>query len=236
MTPTELWLPIGAVAFYLYDSLGLLWQNEMLFTRGARRWQALGGSELRLGGRRVVLPNPLLPQRPQFLVRWSLTDARVEITDTDPLQRLLPALRLIGGVNLAQLVLLLVALPLTAWTLGAGVVMLGVFALFYLLTLLNLAVTWRRRDLLHLSRRNFWMLALDVLACAPFAVNLVRKLSQRHGIDGDPLRFAARHFDAGARAAMKDLLAARLREEDATLNAGTPRPERLAMMLTRLES
>lgn len=236
MTPTELWLPIGAVAFYLYDSLGLLWQNEMLFTRSASRWQTLGGSELRLGGRRVVLPNPLLPQRPQFLVRWSLADARADASETDPLQRLLPALRFIGVVNVLQLMLLLLALPLTAWTLGAGLVMLIVFALFYLLTLLNLALVWRRRDALHLSTRNLWTLALDVLACAPFAVNLTRKISQRHGIEGDPLRFAARYFDTDARAQMKNLLAARLQEEDATANAGTPRPERLATMLMRLES
>jgi hypothetical protein len=211
MTATELWLPIGAAAFYLYDSCCLLWQNELVYTR-ARRWRVHGGTELRIAGRRVFLPNPLLPARPQFLVRWSVDDGRAAAGDEPA--ALLQALRPIGVINQLQLVLLL-ALPLVSWTLGAGIVLLAVFALFYIFTFVALALLWRRRGPAGLQTRAFWLLALDALACAPFAVNLVRKVSMRHGVAGDPLRFAARQLDPAARDTIRQIIAARLREEHA---------------------
>jgi hypothetical protein len=209
MTPTELWLPIGAAAFYLYDSCSLLWQNELIFTRG-QRWLVQGGSELRLSARRVFLPNPLLPMRPQFQVQWNINETRTG--DAASPAALLQALRPIGVLNQAQLLILL-ALPLVSWTQGAGIVMLALFLLFYLCTLAALALAWRHRVACSLSTRTFWLLALDALACAPFAVNLVRKISMRHGIAGDPLRFAARDFEPVARDELRQMVAARVREE-----------------------
>lgn len=208
MTPTELWLPIGAAAFYLYDSATLLWQNELIFTQG-RTWQVSGGSELRIGARRVFLPNPLLPQRPQFQVRWSMEDSRG--THGPDVAPLLTALRFIGMLNLLQLMVLM-ALPAVSWTLGAGIVLLALFALFYVFTLAALVLTWRRRAILQLTPRAFWMLALDALACAPFAINHTRKIAMRHGIAGNPLRFAAEHFDAASHTAMQEIVESRLRE------------------------
>jgi hypothetical protein len=230
MTPTEWWLPFGAAAFYLYDSGSLLWQNELMLTRGTR-WRVSGGSELRLAGRRLFLPNPLLPHRPQLLLRWSLDESRTAGSD-DP-AALLQALRPVGVINLLQLFLLLL-LPLLAWTLGAGLLLLLVFMLFYLLTLLALALIWRRRDSCRLSTRGFWLLALDVLACAPFAVNLVRRLSMRHRIGGDPLRFAARQLDAAGRADTQQIIAARLAEEYAGAGESVERDQRSAVLLAKL--
>jgi len=229
MSPTELWLPVGAAAFYLYDSCILLWHNELVFLRG-RDWQVSGGSELRLAGRRIFMPNPLLPARPQFVVRWSVADKRAAGQADDP--ALLPALRAPGVIVQLQLVLLL-ALPIVSWTLGAGIVMLGLFALFYLLTLLALALLWPRRARCGLQPRAFWMLALDALACAPFAVNLVRKVAMRHGLAGDPLRFAACAMDARTRDAIALIIAARLQQQQA--EATTPRGDELGVLMSRLE-
>ena len=39
MTPTELWLPLGAIAFHLYDATQALWHNEVLFERAGARWR-----------------------------------------------------------------------------------------------------------------------------------------------------------------------------------------------------
>ena len=213
MTPTELWLPIGAAAFYLYDSCCLLWHNELMFTRARARWLVHGGSELRLSGRRLYLPNPLLPLRPQFQVQWSLADTRAEPAES--CAPLLQALVPIGVINQLQLLLLL-ALPAISWTLGASIVLLALFALFYLLTLAALVLVWRRRSACGIQTRAFWLLALDVLACAPFAVNMVRKISMRHGIAGNPLLFAAANFDPATRDIMQKLIDARVREEQAS--------------------
>jgi hypothetical protein len=230
MTPTELWLPIGAAAFYLYDSCCLLWHNELMYTRG-RRWRVDGGSAIRIAGRRLFLPNPLLPARPQFQVRWSVDDPRP--VAADDLAPLLRALRPIGVINQLQVTLLL-ALPLVSWTLGAGIVLLAVFALFYLLSLAALTLLWLRRTACGLQTRAFWLLVLDAIACAPFAVNLTRKLSMRHGIAGDPLRFAARQLDPAAREAVGQIIAARLEEEHAA--AGHSIEGASTALLSRLET
>jgi hypothetical protein len=212
VTPAEFWFPVGAVGLYLYDSAVLLWQNELVFLRTRRGWLVAGGLELRLRARRVYLPNPLLAHRPQFLVCWRKgnSDAMQPVGE-DP-QELLHALRPIAWLNVFQ-VLLLASLPFVLWSLGAGVLALGVIALYYLATIAGLVLAWRQRVRLRMTARKFWPLALDALACAPFAANMTRKLAMRHGLDGEPLRFAARHFGDAALLHTRELVEARVREE-----------------------
>jgi hypothetical protein len=232
MSPVEFWLPLGAAAFYLYDAALLLWQNELVYTRG-QHWLVDGGSQIRLGARRLFLPNPLLPQRPQFLVRWSGNDPRASDADAQVPQALLEALRPIGLLNLAQLALL-IALPIALWIDGAGIAALAVFALFYLLSSVAVVLMFRRRAALGLSLRQCWMQTLDAIACAPFAVNLTRRIALLHGLAGEPLRFAARHFDAPTLAQARELIAARIHEELADPDATAQREQKLATVLARL--
>ncbi len=233
MSPVEFWLPVGAAAFYLYDAALLLWQNELVYTRNGSSWLVDGGSQIRLGARRLFLPNPLLPQRPQFLVRWSGNDPRATEADAEVPQALLNALRPIGVLNLAQLALLF-ALPIALWVDGAGIAALAVFTLFYVLSIVALVCMFRRRAALGLSARQCWMQALDAIACAPFAVNLTRRIALLHGLTGEPLRFAARHFDAPTLTQARELVAARVHEELADPDATAQREQKLATVLARL--
>lgn len=231
MSPTELWLPIGAVAFYLYDAVLMLWQNELVYTRTGQGWQVEGGSTLRLGARRVFLPNPFLPQRPQFLVRWSSSDARTGLSSAPT--ALLQALKPIGMLNVIQLALL-VALPVALWTDGAGVAALLVFGLFYACTAVALVLMFRRRRVLQLSRRGCWMQALDAIACAPFAINLTRKLAMQYGIAAEPLAFAMQHFDTPTLTRVRGLVEERVREQFADPDAQAQRDRELAAVMSRL--
>lgn len=231
MTPVELWLPVGAIGFYLYDSLQPLWQNEVLYERAGTHWRIVADSPVRRWGRRLVLPNPLLPQRPQFRVAWSLDDKRA--ASTPELSGFLSALRPLGLICQVLLGLLLLLLPV-CWLLGAGIVLLVQFALYYLLIIAALVLVFWRRESLGLRTRAFWSLAFDVLACAPFAVNLVRKLSLRRGLEGDPLAFAAREFDAPARGALALLIRQRLEEEQAGEALSAERRQQIASRLATL--
>jgi hypothetical protein len=147
MTPTELWLPLGAIAFQLYDATLALWQNEVLFERAGSRWRLRAESPVRRWGRRLVLPNPFMPHRPLFRMAWSLDDARpAAIVDLAPL---LQALRPLGLICRILMLMLLALWPL-CWILGAGVTVLALFAGYYLLVLVALAMIFRRRAVLAL--------------------------------------------------------------------------------------
>ncbi|MFO1505192.1 MAG: hypothetical protein U1F39_15500 [Steroidobacteraceae bacterium] len=233
MTPTELWLPLGAIAFHLYDATQGLWQNEVLFERAGGQWHLRAESPLRRWGRRLVLPNPFMPQRPLFRVAWSLDDTRVA-GDADPAP-LLAALRPLGVMCQVLLLMLLALWPL-CWMLGAGISVLALFAAYYLLVIAALALVFVRRRRLALTSRAFWSLAFDVVACAPFAVNLVRRISLRHGIAGNPVEFAARHFDASTRARFAALVRSRLQESRGGEAAAPAEEARIAQWLGRLET
>lgn len=228
MTAVEFWLPIGAIAFYLYDSAQLLWHNELLFVRSARRWRAEGPTTISLSGRRVYLPNPLLPQQPGFRIHWSIEEERVAADA--PSDEFLRALRPIGFVTLLM-VAMLVALPLVSWTLGTSLALLLLFAGYYLCVLVALAFVLWRRKALQLSGGACASLIFDSLACAPFAANLVRKIALRRGLEGDPLRFAGVHFDAAAREELRAQLVKKIEEQQA---GETPSPDRSARIAQQL--
>lgn len=231
MTAVEFWLPIGAIAFYLYDCAQLLWHNELLFVRGARRWRAEGPSTISLWGRRVYLPNPLLPQQPGFKVHWNLDDARVAPAALPA--EFLRALRPIGFITIV-LAGLLLALPFISWTLGAGLVLLLLFASYYLFVLVALAFMVHARAALRLDGKACASLAFDALACAPFAANLVRKIALRHGIEGDPVLFAQEHFDPAAREALRAQLLRKMEEQHAAEEPSPARAARVAELLRKL--
>lgn len=230
MTGVELWLPVGAIGFYLYDSIQLLWQNELLCIRAGKRWRIQAESSLRISARRLVLPHPLLPHRPQFRAAWSVADERAAALPD--LNGLLSALKPIG-ILCQMLLWLLLSLAPMCWILGAGVIVLAQFALYYLLIIAALVLVFRQRSPLALSTRAFWSLAFDVLVCAPFAVNLLRKLSLRRDL-GDPVAFAAREFDASTRAELAQLIHRRLEEEQAGEAPSPQRQQQIAQWLARL--
>lgn len=233
MTPTELWLPLGAIAFHLYDATQGLWHNEVLFERAGPRWRLLADSAVRRWGRRLVLPNVFTPHRALFRMAWSINDARPRV-EADP-GPFIAALRPVGVICQLLLYMLLALWPL-CWILGAGLTVLALFAAYYLLVVVALVLVFRRRGGFGLSNRAFWGIAFDVLACAPFAVNLVRRLSLHHGIAGNPLDFAARHFDPATRAKLAALIRRRLEESRAGEAPDAEEGARVAQWLARLET
>lgn len=213
MITFEILLPAGAIAFYLYDSMLLLYANDLVFTQRGSKWTVAGGSDLRLAGRRIYLPNPLTPYAALFRVSWSPADRRSASERPEDLQHFERALSEMRVLVCVLLAILLGVLPTVSLLLGAGVAMLMIFALYYLLVLVLLGLVFRKRHDVGLGTKLFWLLALDVLACAPFAVNLVRKLSLRRSIAGDPLKFAGAQFDAGALGQLVTIVSARIDED-----------------------
>ena len=233
MPAFELLLPLGAIGLYLFDSIQLLYANEFLFLHRSRGWGFAGSSAFLLAGRRVYIPNPLTPGTPQFRVRWSEADPRQEQEEAGELDRFFRALRPVQHLVRALLILLF-ALPVELLFYGTGVELLAVMAAFYLVMLATLACIFARRRELRVSGRSFLALCFDSLACAPFAINLVRKLALRRALVGNPIAFATRTFEPAVCASLIGAVSRRVSEEQQRENGQTPRWSELEAYRSKL--
>ncbi len=223
MPAAELYLAGGALAFYLLDSALLLYGNELVFVRSRAGWRNLAPSEALLFGRHVLLPNPLTPFAPLMRVCWSESASRGAPPVRAAAPGLLLALRPLQIGVMLLLLLIAVALPAMLFFYGQGLLLLALLVSVYAL---NIAITfwiWRRRAVLGLATRSCTILTVDLLACPPFAINLVRKITMLQPLAGDPLLFARAQFTATGFSALCALLARRIRQE---LAAGEPGDER----------
>jgi hypothetical protein len=212
MPAFEVLLPLGAIGLYLFDSTLLLYSNEFMLVRRGSQWSFAESSALLLAGRRVYFPNPLTPGTPRFRVRWSEADPRQDCEEAGELARFFGALRPVQYL-VRLLLIILLSLPVELLLFGTGVELLVVMAAFYLVTLTTLGYIFVRRHELRLSGRAFLALCFDSLACAPFAINLVRKLALRRGLAGNPIAFAARTFEPAVFSSLLRAVTARVSEE-----------------------
>jgi len=233
MPPFEVLLPVGAIGLYLFDSTLLLYSNELLFARRGGRWSFAMSSELLLAGRRVCLLNPFTPATPQFKVRWSEADTRQEQESREELDEFLAALTPLQYLVIFLWVLLL-ALPAELFLVGTGVELLALMAAFYAVVLVALGFIYARRRELRVSGKLFLALSFDSLACAPFAINLVRKLALRRSLAGNPLDFAHGSFEPATFSALIQAVCGRVSDEQQREYGQTPKWEELEAYRTTL--
>jgi hypothetical protein len=239
MPAFEVLLPLGAIGLYLFDATLLLYSNEFMLVRrggeGGGRWSFAESSTLLLAGRRVYFPNPLTPGTPQFRVRWSEADPRQLGEEAGELARFFGALRPVQYL-VSVLLIILFTLPVELLLFGTGVELLVVMAAFYLVTLATLGYIFVRRHELRLTGRSFLALCFDSLACAPFAINLVRKLALRRGLAGNPIAFAARTFEPAMFSSLIRAVVARVSEEQQREYGQTARWSELEAYRRQLEA
>ena len=174
--PHEAWLSIGAIAFYLADSIVLLHADELLLEQRRGRWQPRRGSSSLLGGRRPFLPDPFTPQRALLQLSLSrLFDTAAGESDVRPLLAALRPLRALAFAMLA----LFAALPALLFIAGTGSAFLSWLAGVYAVAAAMAATLWRRRAAFGLSRGDVARLAFECIACAPLAINVVRRVTRR---------------------------------------------------------
>jgi hypothetical protein len=232
MTPHDPWLLMGGVAgLYLYDSVILLFHNEVVLETSRHGCRVFGGGVLEFGGRRPFLPHPCFPHRPLIRLGWpgggsadwrSARNRRVRL-----------ALSIIAPWTWLLLALLFVALPAVLW-LGTQGALLGWLALTYLVIAAMLLHVCRHRKALNLSRRALIALAFDALLCAPFAINLVRKISLRQ--QAPELRSAASALLAPAeRTVLARILVERIRTSLSFMEPGSAGSDALHAYLQHFE-
>ena len=195
MVSFEILLVLGTLGFYLYDSGMLLYVNEMVFFRERRQWNfACPGNSWLLLGRSPYIPNPLTPEIAMFRVYWSDTGRSSQNSD-ESIEQFVAALvplQYLVDVLLAQF---FIALPFVLFLYGSGPQLLWVFGAIYLNIAVILVVVYKKKDILKVSKRKFVALSFESIACAPFALNIVRKLTLHRSLVGDPIEFAKIMFD-----------------------------------------
>lgn len=198
-------------ALYLKDCLLLLQRDEAVLARGWRdRWRAgFGLMDWRLRGREPYLCHPFKPWEPVLRLRW---DAAAPANDAAPRASVPDELRL-GPWVTAIWLLLFVMLPVAYFGHLGLRALLAVVAELYAFILIALVLVWRRRKALGLTNSEFGVLAFEMVACAPYAANLVRRLSLHRKVEEDLLAASRRLLDPKGRAAVDAQCLARIDDE-----------------------
>jgi hypothetical protein len=229
----EILLLIGMAGLYLYDSVQLLANNEVLLTPVRQNtWGALFGADsFQVRGKEPCIPNPLLPHRPLYRFSWR-TEGLV-----GPCQPWMPP----GNVYIAlvpfiwtMVLALFFVIPLGFFThLGDLAIAAGVI-LFYINALSALALVWFKRATLGISGKRFASLALESLSCPPFALNLVRHISLSVQPREDFLSVAGRLLSSAEWDAALRKMIVRVKNEIDWEDERTPRAETLNTHLQHL--
>ena len=181
-----------AVALYLYDSSMLLHANEAVLIPAARQaWRAAFGSDrTTFRGKELLLPNPFLPARPLFRLGWDFERPGHATGAEWTAAR--GVLSQFAALVWCLSILMFVALPLVLFGRFGDLAILAGFLLIYLNLAWLVVLLWLRRVALGLPDRACLLVALDLLVCPPFAVNLIRRLALRFKIDEDFIHAAQR--------------------------------------------
>jgi hypothetical protein len=224
----EVELLILAVLFYLYDSSVLLYSNEAILTCGsAQRWTATTGwIGFVLAGRSLCLLNPFTPYRPAFRLSWDFNRLEPETKDREWPKRA-QQFKGIAPLTVTAGIALYLLLPLGMFTEFGRYAVISAVVLLYGSILLALFQLRRKQILAATGRKHFWGFAFECLACPPFAVNMVRRITLRDRI-AEPVPLAAvRLLDADRWAELRDRCISRI--DDAIQRAGEDSHEQKAL-------
>lgn len=177
----EILLVAAMAGLYLYDSARLLHSNEgvLAATLGGRWSLHFGAEHYTLRGKEPFLPNPLLPHRPAFPLRWK----QQLVAATPAAQRWTPPpfapYKVLAPFVWLMALALFGLIPAGLFSRYGNVAIAAGILLFYGTALLALAYIWFKRAALKLTGRQVGALAFESLTCPPFALNLVRHISWR---------------------------------------------------------
>ena len=186
----EILLLIGILGFYLYDSLMLLYFNEVVFSLGFNGWVVSNPiGRWRIAGRKPYIPNPIVPFSPIFRLTWSKENMGIGENNIDEFNIFLKELKSIGYPVIALMYLIFLCIPIALLKFGAGMQLLIIMCSIYLTIGFALILIYRKRDLLKITNKVYWSIVFDAIACPPFSINIVRKISLNYPITRDALEF-----------------------------------------------
>lgn len=193
---SETLLIIGIIGFYLYDSAILTFSNELIFNESYGRWTVtFPRARWRLMGKLLFIPNPLTPDDMIYRASWSTNEKPLQMEVGALICKLKKPLLYLRILVIILLVLLVIVFPVVMFKYGTGIELLEVIVIIYLTIFNMLVFTFIKKEDLFLNKKAFFSLALDSLACPPFAINILRKISLRTPLCNSPIEFAKKTLD-----------------------------------------
>jgi hypothetical protein len=188
-----------AVIFYLYDSSLLLYSNEGILTvDGARRWSAPPGwVGLVFAGRRLCMLNPFTPHHPAFRLSWNFATLEPATVDLSWPARA-QALEGLAPLTVTAGVALFILLPAGLLSSLGELLVVPAVILLYASIGAALIQLHRRKILASAGRKRLIGFAFECLACPPFGVNMIRRLTLAERIS-EPLPLAGARLLIGER-------------------------------------
>jgi hypothetical protein len=186
-----------AIGLYLYDSTLLLYFDEgIVQPAGRARWLVrFGSSNVRLMGKDLFFPNPLLPHRPLYRLSWRVPALPARPDGQWAERRAL--FRSLAPMTWGMALALFVLLPLGLFSRLGVPILLAALGLLYLSILAALVWVALHRARLPLPTKTLVLLAMECIVCPPFALNLVRTISLAMPVAED-LAVAARRLQVPA--------------------------------------
>jgi len=234
----EILLVAAMAGLYLYDSARLLHSNQgvLAATLGGRWSLHFGAEHYTLRGKEPFVPNPLLPHRPVFPLRWKQqvvaaapASQRWSPPSFGPYKVLAPFIWLMA-LSLFGLI------PAGLFSRYGNVAVAAGILLFYAAALLALAYVWFKRGTLKLTGRQVGALAFESLTCPPFALNLVRHISWQAAPSEELDSASRRLLRKDDWTATLPAVIKRIDNAIAWENEGTPRAQALAEYQASLNS
>lgn len=205
------------VAMYLKDCLLLLHRDEgVLVQSWSGQWRSgFGLQHWKLAGREPYVCNPFLPHQPVFRLHWRMTPASQKRWGS--LAGATPELLSLRPWVIAIWLILFILMPVALMSGMGWMPALCVVVVLYGVIVSALLFTHRRRAALGLDRAKFAVLAFELLACPPYAPNLLRRVSLLRTVDEDLVVAGARLMTPARAADVRRACVSRVDEEiDAT--------------------
>jgi hypothetical protein len=235
MTPQGAWMLLGGIVIlYLYDSALLLFHNELVLIARRGGWRVSGGSGLELAGRHVFLPLPFAPHQPLFRLSWPEQGVPAAQTSVARFRRVAKALSAVAPWTQLLMALFVLGLPCALFVARSYAALLACLVAIYSVIGMTLLQVYRHRRALQLDRRAMAFIASDALLCAPFALNIVRKISLRLHSDVD-LRAEAATWPSAAQDDLRKLMHERIRITQGFLDPDSAAYRQLDVYLNHFE-
>lgn len=190
--PSETLLAIAILGFYFYDSVALIKYDQYILIHSIMGgYVSFPSRRFQFSGKFLYLYNIFTPFDLVTYFSWPSSEKRFRKRDLigyeDFIRRLFP-LRIMATL----LWVLLTASVVSLLFLTGTNLFIFLFASVYSICLVMALSIIFNKKVLNLSNKECVSLAVDAIACPPFAINIPRKIFARQEVTKTPLKFIHR--------------------------------------------